>query len=83
MGYRQDEGYMLTSSGMNFYSYGTVMGAWLKPLAKQSTEVTVITKRRIKTEVFTTLTEGTFHKRFAQAAGIVQSGGQLPTSAPD
>ncbi|MEQ1560240.1 MAG: hypothetical protein ABL933_15060 [Methyloglobulus sp.] len=79
----KDEGYMLTSSGMNFYSYGTVMGAWLKPLAKESTEVTVITKRRIKTEMFTTLTEGTFHKRFAQAAGIVKSGSPLPSAAPD
>ena len=27
----RDEGYMLTSSGSNFYSKGAVMGAWVEP----------------------------------------------------
>ena len=53
----RSEGYMLTSSGINFYSYGTVMGAWIEPLAPAETRVTVVTKRRLQTNVFTTLTE--------------------------
>lgn len=27
----RSEGYMVTSSGVNLYSYGTVMGAWVEP----------------------------------------------------
>lgn len=27
----RDQGYMLTSSGMNLVSWGTVMGAWIEP----------------------------------------------------
>jgi len=76
------EGYMLTSSGLNGYSYGAVMGAWIKPVNKDGTEVTVITKRRIKTDIFTTLTEETYHKRFAQAVEITKGGKPLPRVAP-
>jgi hypothetical protein len=78
----KNEGYMLTSSGLNGYSYGAVMGAWIKPINKGSTEVTVITKRRIQTDIFTTLTEETYHKRFAQAVEITKGGNPLPRVAP-
>lgn len=79
----KNEGYMLTSSGVNAYTYGTVMGAWVKPTGKESTDVTVVTKRRIQVGLFTTLTEGTFHNRFAQAVNIVKGGKPLPLTAPD
>ena len=78
----KNEGYMLTSSGLNGYSYGAVMGAWIKPINKGSTEVTVITKRRIQTDIFTTLTEETYHKRFTQAVEITKGGNPLPRVAP-
>ena len=78
----KSDGYMLTSSGMNLVSYGAVMGAWIKPLGPSNTEVTVVTKRRVQVNAFTTLTEGTFHRRFAQAVGIVKSGQPLPRTAP-
>jgi hypothetical protein len=77
------EGYMLTSSGMNFVSYGAVMGAWIEPVDNGNTRVTVITKRRIATNVATTLTESTYHKRFAQAVDILKSGKKLPLAPPD
>src|SRR5215831_3811527 len=35
----RDEGYMLTSSGSNFYSKGTVMGAWIEPNGDNRTNV--------------------------------------------
>jgi len=78
----RDQHYMLTSSGMNLITMGTVMGAWTKPLNTENTEVTVVTKRRVTTNLATTLTEGTFHKRFAQGVNIVKRGKPLPETSP-
>lgn len=77
------EGYMLTSSGMNWVSWGAVMGAWIEPVDNYNTKVTVVTKRRIATNIATTLTESTFHKRFAQAVEIVKKGSRLPVEPPE
>lgn len=77
------QGYMLTSSGRNLYSYGAVMGAWVEPSGGNRTKVTVLTKRRITIALFTTLTEGTFHRRFAEGVAIVKSGNPLPSILPD
>jgi len=77
-----DQDYMLTSSGMNLVSWGTVMGAWVVAVDAEHTRVTVVTKRRVTLNVATTLTEGTYHNRFAQAVEIVKSGKQLPALAP-
>ncbi|HWR59029.1 MAG TPA: hypothetical protein VN328_09095 [Thermodesulfovibrionales bacterium] len=77
------DGYMLTSSGMNLVSAGAVMGAWIDPVDKNNTKVTVVTKRRLSTNIATTLTEATFHKRFAQAVDIIKKGQRLPITAPD
>jgi hypothetical protein len=77
------EGYMLTSSGSNFYSEGAVMGAWVEPYDENSSNVTVLTKRRVKTNLFTTLTEGTFHRRFAQGIRIINSDNVLAAVLPD
>ena len=79
----KDERYMLTSSGMNLVTAGTVMGAWIDPTADGQMRVTVVTKRRIQTNMFTSLTETTFHKRFAQAVEIVKVGKPLPPVPPD
>ncbi len=74
---------MLTSSGMNFVSWGAVMGAWIEPIDETNTKVTVITKRRIATNIVTTLTETIFHKRFAQAVKIIKKGKSLPLIPPE
>jgi len=78
----RDQGYMLTSSGFNGYSMGTVMGAWVDRVDANHTKVTVVTKRRVKTNMFTTLTETTFQKRFAEAVAIEKRGEPLPVSPP-
>jgi len=75
------EGYMITTSGMSLGTYGTVMAAWVEPAGSES-KVTVVTKRRVATNFITTLTEGTFHRRFGQAVEIVKDGKPLPTAAP-
>jgi hypothetical protein len=79
----RSEGYMLTSSGMNLVSVGTVMGAWIESAGPDNTKVTVVTKRRVATNIATTLTETTFHKRFAQAVEIIKKGGRLPSRPPE
>jgi hypothetical protein len=76
------EGYMLTSSGMSIGTAGAVMGAWVAEGSNGNTKVTVVTKRRVQTNLFTSLTETTFHRRFAQAVAIVKSGKKLPAVAP-
>lgn len=78
----RDQGYMVTSSGFNIYSMGTVMGAWVDKVDASHTKVTVVTKRRAKLDVFTTMMESTYHKRFAQAVVIVKRGETLPLKAP-
>ncbi len=78
----RSQGYMLTSSGMNLVSYGAVMGAWVERVDQNSTKVTVVTKRRISTNLATTLTETTFHKRFGQAVEIIKRGERLPSKPP-
>lgn len=77
------DGYMLTSSGINLVSWGAVMGAWIDPVDEKSTKVTVVTKRRLSMNVATTLTESTFHRRFAQAVELVKAGKPLPVKAPE
>lgn len=79
----RDERYMLTSSGINLVSYGAVMGVWVDPQPDGRMKVTVVTKRRIQTNVFTTLTESTFHNRFALAVEIVKAGKPLPPKPPE
>lgn len=79
----RDQNYMLTSSGMNMVSWGAVMGAWIEPVDKSNTRVTVVTKRRLSMNLATTLTEATFHDRFAQAVQILKEGKPLPVAAPE
>ena len=79
----RDEGYMLTSSGVNLVSWGAVMGAWINPVDEDNTQVTVVTKRRVSINLATTLRETKFHERFAQAVDIVKAGKSLPVEPPD
>ena len=79
----RDQGYMVTSTGMSIGTAGTVMGVWVEKGAQASDiKVTVVTKRRIKLDLITSLTESTFHKRFAQGVDIVRAGKPLPSVAP-
>ena len=78
----RDQEYMLTSSGRNVLSAGAVMGAWVEPAGRGQTQVTVVTKRRVATNLATTLTETTFQKRFAQAVALVKAGQPLPPTLP-
>jgi uncharacterized membrane protein len=80
----RSEGYMTTSTGVGFLTAGTVMGAWISPDMQGGgkVKVTVITKRRVQTNLVTSLTETTFQKRFAQAVSMIKAGQPLPAAAP-
>ena len=78
----KSEGYMLTSKGMNLVTSGSVMGAWVEQNGSKST-VTVISKRRISTQLATGMTEGKFHKYFEAGVNILKSGQPLPAAAPE
>ena len=79
----RDENYMLTTIGQNLISAGSVVGVWVEPAKKGSTKVTVVTKRKMATNIATGLTESTFHDRFEQAVEYVKAGKPLPKTAPD
>jgi len=78
----RDEHYMLTTTGMNMVSAGTLVGVWVESVNEDDTKVTVVTKRKMQTNLATGLTETTFQKRFAQAVEIVKSGQPLPIEPP-
>ena len=75
----RDQGYMVTSTGFSIGTAGTVIGVWIENGSKPNlTKVTVVTKRRVMTNIITSLTEGTFQKEFSKAVEIVKSGRPLP-----
>lgn len=76
------EGYMLTSTSMGLFTYGTVMGAWIEDLSPSRTRVTAITKRRVATNLVTDLTESGFHDDFRFALSLVREGKPLPLTPP-
>lgn len=76
------EGYMLTNAGGNLITAGSVMGAFFEVVDSSNTRVTMISKRRVATNIATGLNEGTYHSRFQQAVDIVKSGKMLPLEPP-
>ena len=78
----RSSGYMLTTVGQNFVSMGCLVGVWVESPASANTKVTVVTKRKVQTNLATGLTESTFHRRFAQAVRLLKQGGQLPIEPP-
>ncbi|MFT4565308.1 MAG: hypothetical protein ACI9FN_000261 [Saprospiraceae bacterium] len=72
-----------TSSGMNLVSFGGVIGPYLESVDATHTKVTVITKRRIATQIATTLTEVVFQRFFKVGAGNVKSDTKCPIDVPN
>jgi hypothetical protein len=75
------QGYMLTTVGQNFISSGSLIGVWVDKIDKNNSKVTIVSKRRMKTELATGLSEGTFQSRFAQAVEIIKSGKKITVEA--
>ncbi len=78
----KDEQYMVTTVGANFVSAGSAIAVWVEPEGGKSSKVTIVSKRKVQTNLATGLTESTFHKRFKQGVEILKSGKPLPLEAP-
>ncbi len=78
----KDEHYMLTSASHRPFSGANFMGAWIEPLDGLRTKVTIVTKRKVATQIFTTLTEGGFQEDFQKGVAIVKAGKPLPIASP-
>ena len=80
--HHKDKGYMVTQTSQNLVSSGALIGVWVDKIDNSHSKVTVVTKRKMATNIATGLTESTFHSKFAQAVDIVKSGQTLPIEAP-
>lgn len=78
----KDEQYMVTTVGANFVSAGSAIAVWVEPEGDKNSKVTIVSKRKIQTNLATGLTESTFHRRFEQAVQIMKAGKPLPPEAP-
>jgi hypothetical protein len=78
----RSSGYMLTTVGQNFVSAGSLVGVWVEVVDEGNTKVTIVTKRKVQTNLATGLTESTFQRRFAQGVDIVKKGQTLPIDPP-
>lgn len=78
----KEDYYMVTTVGANFVSAGSAIAVWVEPEGNQSVKVTIVSKRKVQTNLATGLTESTFHRRYAQAVEIVRAGQPLPPVAP-
>lgn len=78
----KEDNYMVTTVGANFVSAGSAIAVWVEPEGEQSVKVTIVSKRKVQTNLATGLTESTFHRRYAQAVEIVRAGKPLPPEPP-
>ena len=80
----KDQNYMVTSTGVSIGTAGTVIGVWIENGSSTNlTKVTVITKRKIATNLITSMTEGGFHTGYKKALAIFKNGKAVPLIEPN
>ncbi len=77
-----DENYVIAGIGMKMVCFGSVMGVWIKPVDDEHTMLSVVTRRRVASDIFTSLTASRFYERFDQGVRIIKSGRELPVIPP-
>lgn len=60
--------------GADLLHAGTMMAAWVAQVGPMRVRVTVVTKRRMQTNLVTGLTESTFHERFRERVVLALRG---------
>ncbi|MBK8983351.1 MAG: hypothetical protein IPM38_13780 [Ignavibacteria bacterium] len=76
-------GYMLTEISSSFFiADGCVVGVWVDSLSADSTKVTVLSKRKKKTQMGKSFTENDFHTSFVVAADYLKNGQEIPVDRP-
>ena len=79
---KKDEHYMLASVGLQFTSYGTLLGAWIEPIDPGHVSVSVVSKRKLAPELVTAMGEDKFHEDLAKALTYVKGGKPMPDKEP-
>lgn len=76
-------GYMLTEIDDSFLVRdGCVVAVWVDSLSADSARVTVLSKRKFKTQYFKSFTESEFHDSFVIAADYLKKGEKIPVERP-
>jgi uncharacterized protein YceK len=78
----KNENYVIAGMGMKMVAFGSVMGVWIEPVDSGHTMLTVVTRRRVASDIFTRLTAPRFYERFDKGVKIVKSGKELPVIPP-
>jgi hypothetical protein len=78
----RSEGYMLTNDTITALVPSTFMGVFIEPAGANAAKVTFVTRRRTPTQAYAALTEGGFHRKFAELLGLVAAVGPM-VSGPD
>lgn len=74
------EHYFLTSSVWSVFEYGNLLGIWIEPISKAETRISVVSKRRVATNIITNLSEEGFHEEFFKELKFQVRQGRLPAS---
>jgi hypothetical protein len=78
----RSEGYMLTNDTISSLAPSTFMGVFVEPAGANAAKVTFVTRRRTPTQSYAALTEGAFHRKFAELLGLMAAVGPVG-SRPD
>ncbi len=74
------DGYMLTNDSTSSFAPSTYMGVFIERDAAGA-KVTFVTRRRTPTQSYASLTEGGFHRKFAELLALVAAVG--PPTCPE
>jgi hypothetical protein len=75
------EGYMVTSDVISALTPSTYIGVFVEPEGKEA-KVTIITRRRTPAQGYASLSEGGFHRKFAELLKLIAAVGPLPSEPP-
>jgi len=77
----RSEGYMLTSDSSSSFTPSTYMGVFVEADGPAATKVTFVTRRRTPTQAYAGLSEGGFHRKFAELLGLIAAVGPLASAS--
>src|SRR3954462_6820229 len=77
----RSEGYMVTSDEISALTPSTYMGVFIEPEGTREAKVTFVTRRRTPTQGYAALSEGSFHRKFAELLKLIAAVGTLPSEA--
>jgi hypothetical protein len=61
-----NESMIVAKSWNSGWNWGTKMAVWLDPVDANTTKVTILSRRNLRTTISTDLTEKEFHQKFGE-----------------